>query len=114
MTDRTPSPALEKTYLALAVLGAVLPWFFFAQYLVVEGTWLSFVPDLFVNQATGGLTADLLVSSLVFWVFLFREARHTGVARPWVYVAVNLLIGLSCALPLFLWARQRALAPGHG
>jgi len=110
MNDRAPSRALEKTYLALAVLGAVLPWFFFVQFFVVEGTLGSFVPALFVNQAAGGITADLLVSCLVFWIFLFREARHAGVGRPWAYVAVNLLIGLSCALPLFLWARQRALA----
>lgn len=35
--------------------------------------------------------------------------RRVGVARPWFYVGVNLAVGLSCALPLYPWARERTL-----
>ena len=95
-------------FLTLAAIGAVLPWFFFLQFFEAEGLGGDFVGALFVNGAAGGFTTDLLISSLVFWIFLFAEARRSGVARPWLYVLVNLLIGLSCALPLFLWARERS------
>ncbi len=92
----------------LAVIGAVLPWIFFADFFRAEGLGGSFVGALFVNGAAGGFTVDLVVSSVVFWIYLFPEATRVGVPRPWLYVGVNLAIGLSCALPLFLWVRERA------
>lgn len=95
-------------YLLLAAVGAVVPWLFFAGFFASQGVAGDFVGALFVNGAAGGFSADLLISSLVFWIFLVPEARRAGVARPWLYVVVNLVIGLSCALPLFLWQRERA------
>ncbi len=95
-------------YLTLALVGAVAPYVFFARFFAVEGLGGDFLGAVFANGAAGGFATDLLVSSVVFWIFLFRECRRLGIARGWIYVLVNLLIGLSCALPLFLWARQRA------
>jgi hypothetical protein len=94
-------------YLALAVIGAVAPYVFFLQFFAAEGLAGDFIGALFVNGASGGFATDLLLTSLVFWIYLFHEARRVGVARPWIFVLINLLIGLSCALPLFLWARER-------
>ena len=100
----------SRLFLFLAVTGAVVPWLFFAGFLRAEGLAGDFVGALFANGAAGGFTADLLISSLTFWLFLFPEARRGGVRRPWIYVLLNLLIGLSCALPLFLWAREQGKA----
>lgn len=96
-------------YLLLAAFGTVLPYVFFFTFFQAEGPGGDFVGALFVNGAAGGFTVDLVVSSLAFWLFLFAEARRTGVRRPWIFLLLNLLIGLSCALPLFLWAREGAL-----
>lgn len=104
----------KSLYLVLAVAGAVAPYVFFARFFAAEGLTGDFVTACFANGAAGGITADLLVSSVVFWVFVFTEARRAGVGQPWVFVVVNLLIGLSCALPLFLWARERALGLAAG
>jgi hypothetical protein len=92
----------------MAVLGAVVPYWFLISFFRTEGIGPSFLGAIFANGAATGFTIDLILSSVVFWIFLFREAKRTGVRRPWIYVAVNLTIGLSCALPLFLWARERA------
>lgn len=108
MTTSTSSP--RALYLALAVLGALAPYAFFLRYFASHGLGTHFVAAPFVNGAAGGLTADVLVSSLVFWVWLFGEGRRAGVRRLWLYVVLNLAVGLSCALPLFLWARSRARA----
>lgn len=102
----------RSLYLVLAVAGAALPYAFFLQFFRTQGLGGNFVGALFVNGAAGGFAVDVLLSSLVFWVFLFADARRSGVARPWVYVIVNLLIGLSCALPLFLWAREGSRPQG--
>lgn len=60
-----------------------------------------FIAALFVNGAAGGFTADLLISSFAFWVFLFAQKAP----RIPIYIALNLTIGLSCALPLYFYFR---------
>ena len=107
----TSSHDLPRTILLwLAGVGAVAPLIFFARFVAIEG-YAGFVPALFVNGAAGGFTIDLLISSLVFWIFAFAETRRGALSRPWLYVAINLAIGLSCALPLALsqWRTNRAL-----
>jgi len=91
----------NKRYLLLAVIGAVLPMAFFVQHFSAAGLAPgSFLAAAFANPAAAGLSADLIVSSVVFWVWLF--ARRQG-PSPWPFVALNLLVGLSLALPLYLW-----------
>ena len=99
-------------YLILAAVGAVAPYVFFTQFIAAEGLTGNFIAALYANGAAGGFATDLFVSSFVFWIFLLAEARRCGVRRPWVFVLVNLLIGLSCAFPLFLWARERRKTAG--
>lgn len=96
---------MKSLYLFLAVVGAVVPYLFFVQHFAAAGLGLGdFLAALFVNGAAGGFAADLLIASLVFWIYLF--ARGEGV-RALVFVALNLLIGLSCALPAYLYVRAR-------
>jgi len=93
---------MQKTYLVLAIIGAIIPYIFFSQFLAYQSIG-DFVPALFANGAAGGFSADLLISSVVFWVFLWqREAP-----KAWVYVLINLTIGLSCALPAYLYMDSR-------
>jgi hypothetical protein len=99
---------LKTSYLLLAILGAAIPIAFFASFMFENGLDLmAFVEALFVNGAAGGFTADLLISSFVFWITMFSN-REDG-PKPWAFIALNLCIGLSCALPAYLWARARAI-----
>ena len=91
---------MKNTYLILAVLGAILPYAFFLSFFSEQGLMLTtFVSAIFVNGAAGGFTADLLISSFAFWLYLYAQA----VPRLWLYVVLNLTIGLSCALPLYFY-----------
>ncbi len=49
---------------------------------------------------------DILISSFVFWGFMVREARKHQISNLWVYVILNLFVGLCAALPAFLYVRQ--------
>jgi hypothetical protein len=91
----------------LAILGAVVPLAFFAQFFGAGQTAVpvDFISALFVNGAAGGFTADLLISSFVFWAFMWSK-RSVGPSM-WPFVAVNLLIGLSCAFPAYLYFSTR-------
>ena len=95
---------MKLIFLALAILGAVVPYAFFLQFFSAEGLALpTFVSALFVNGAAGGFTADLLISSLAFWLAMFVLRGRGEGPHPLPFVLVNLLIGLSCALPLYLY-----------
>ena len=92
--------AVKNFYLIAAIAGAVVPYIFFVDFFTSEGINLAgFVSALFVNGAAGGFAADLLITSAVFWAYLVA-AR---VPRVWLYVLANLTIGLSFALPLYLY-----------
>ena len=101
---------MRAVYLWLAILGAIVPYIFFVGHFRAEGFGLgTFVSALFVNGAAGGFSSDILISSVVFWIWLVRSEAK----RPWLYVLLNLSIGLSCAFPAYLYARERgASAPG--
>ncbi|MBD2775580.1 DUF2834 domain-containing protein [Iningainema sp. BLCCT55] len=51
----------------------------------------------------------LIVSSLVLWVFVFYEGSRLQMKNLWIYIASNLLGGVTLGLPLFLLMRQRKL-----
>jgi len=95
---------MKNLYLVLAVLGAVIPIVFFSQFFG-DPDQPGFVTAVFINGAAGGFTADLLISSFVFWVFMWQR-RQVG-PRPWAFIILNLLIGLSCALPAYLYFNSR-------
>jgi hypothetical protein len=97
---------MQIVYLILAIVGFVLPYSQFIPFLADHGLDLSlFWSQLFVNHASSADTVDLFTSSFVFWIFVFKEGTKLQMKFLWVYLVVNLIIGLSCALPLFLAIR---------
>lgn len=102
---------MKTLYLVLAVIGAVVPYVFFFQHFSSEGYALSgFVGALFANPAAGGFTSDLLLTSAVFWIAMFQQRKQGNGPNPALFIVLNLLIGLSCALPAYLYARQAQAA----
>ena len=103
---------LRSIWLLLVIAGAVVPWYYLTSYLAANPFDLvDFLTAGAVNDVGKGFVADLLISSLVFWVYIFSR-RHDG-PNPWPFVVINLFIGLSCALPAYLWAASRDSAPAN-
>jgi hypothetical protein len=99
---------MKKLYLFLAILGAVVPYIFFFQFIQAEGINIPlFISSLFVNGAASGFSADLLISSFIFWLFMFQQMKNTNGPKPYLFIVLNLSIGLSCALPAYLYAREK-------
>ena len=100
---------MKNLYLVLAILGAIIPYLFFFQFFQRMGISLpDFATSLFVNGAAGGFAADLLFTSFVFWAFMFHHQRKNGSPKPWVFIFLNLTIGLSCAFPAYLYVREKS------
>ena len=103
---------MKKIYLAAAILGAVIPFLFFFDFIQKNGVDLpAFISALFVNGASGGFSADLLISSFVFWAFMFQQQQRNGGPAPALFIVLNLCIGLSCALPAYLYTLESTPSP---
>ena len=98
---------MKKIYLLLSVVGAIVPYLFFFQFIQAEGLNIpAFISALFVNGAAGGFSADLLLSSFIFWLFMFQQVKESNDPKPYLFIFLNLTIGLSCALPAYLYAKE--------
>ena len=99
---------MQWLYLVTAILGAILPLSQLVPFVATHGLDLhSFFRQLFQNHVSAFFGLDVIVSSLVLWLFVFSEGRRRGMKRLWVYVVCNLAVGVSLALPLFLFFRER-------
>ncbi|MBE9006737.1 DUF2834 domain-containing protein [Fortiea sp. LEGE XX443] len=101
---------VKATYIALCVMGTILPYSQFISFLWEHGVDIKlFFEQLFVNKISGFFGMDVLVSSFVLWLFVYAEGTKLKMSNLWIYVACNLLVGVSLGLPLFLLMRQRQL-----
>jgi hypothetical protein len=97
-------------YLALCILGTLLPYSQFIPFLRQHGLDLHlFFSQLFANRISGFFGLDVMVSSLVLWVFVYVDGRRYGVRALWAPVLANLAVGVSLGLPLFLYLREARL-----
>jgi hypothetical protein len=103
---------MKNIYLALAVIGTVLPYSQFIPFLRENGLDARlFVEQLFATRIGGFFGMDVIVSSVVLWVFVRAEGRRLGMRHLWAPLVAILTVGVSLGLPLFLYLRQRRLQP---
>ena len=99
---------MQRRFLIAAILGALLPLSFFVPFVVSYGADPGlFIKSLFANNVSAFFAMDVLVSSVVLWLFVFSEGRRLKMKHLWLYIVCNLLVGVSLALPLFLFFRSR-------
>ena len=109
----TPNTASRHLLLVLAVAGLLLPWHFNSLYFAGGGSVLPgvFFGDAFANPLTAAITLDVYLAALAFSVGVARD-RIAGRMRWWA-IPITFLVGLSFALPGYLWWRSaRDTAPG--
>ena len=97
----------KNIFLALTIIGFIAPYYFFLQ--VHDFDLNALFQQFAASKILSGTAMDLLVSVIVFWFFMFTEARKLDMKNAWVYLLATFLVGLSFALPLFLYFRERKL-----
>jgi hypothetical protein len=103
---------MKKLHLLLAVIGFILPYYFFVSFLIENGLNLQlFFSQLFANNISSFFAVDLIITAIVFWVFLYQESQRWQISNWWVYIVTTLAIGPSFALPLFLYFRESRIEP---
>ena len=97
---------MKNVYLFWTILGTALPILFFLGVFHAEAVGVAgFFPALFANSVVGGFTVDIVIASLAFWTYMFAAQQGP---KPWLFIVLNLCVGLSCALPAYLY-RKAAL-----
>ena len=98
----------KTAYLVLCVIGTALPVSQLIPFLRDHGLDLPLmVAQLFANPISSFFGLDVIVTSVVLWVFVAIEGHRAGVRHLWASIAASLLVGVSLALPLFLYLRER-------
>jgi hypothetical protein len=88
------------------VAGIVIPYWFAIPFFMFHGPNLRLlVEELFANNISSFFAADLIVASVIFLVWSFRDAKVRKIGGWWVVLLSNLVVGLSLALPLYLLKR---------
>ena len=101
---------MKWIFLSGAIIGAILPLTFLGLFLAANGFDASaFLRQMFQNHISSMFAMDVLVSAVVFWTFIFAEGRKLRTRKLWAYVLCTLLVGVSLALPLCLFFRERKL-----
>ena len=100
----------KNLFLILAILGLLLPYYFFFRFFSENDFNIALLfEQVFANHVSSAFAMDLILSVIVFWVYVFVEASRRQMKYPGLYVLASLVIGLSFALPLFLYVRERRL-----
>ncbi len=97
---------MRTFYLIVTVVGTVVPVYFFIVFFGEQGgvDLGAFLGGVFANGAAAGIGVDVVVSSVAFWGVMYtRRRRDAEAPNPIPFIIVNLFIGLSCALPAYLY-----------
>ena len=98
---------MKNLYLALFVLGCVLPLSQLAPWVVAHGLDPGlFLADLFANRISGFFALDVIVSAVVVIAWTWDQSRRGRVRHPMLPVLATLLVGVSAGLPLVLYLRM--------
>jgi len=105
----------KNVYLFLCVLGLAVPYSQFVPWLHENGMNLGLlVRQLFANRISAFFGLDVLVSAAVLVCFVRYEGKRLGLHGLWMPIVGLFLVGVSYALPLFLYQRERALEAAGG
>lgn len=97
----------KTLYLLLCLLGLILPYSQFVPWVLQHGLNLSlFMRELFATRIGGFFGMDVIVSAVALIAFTRIESGRLGIRNRWLVVVAVLTVGVSLALPLFLYLRE--------
>jgi len=96
-------------YLALAIFGLILPWYYNFQYMTeTSGTFdiADFMAAAASTPAGQSLGWDLAIACIAGLIWMFFESRRLGMRFFWIYPILTFSVAYAFAFPLFLFFRQ--------
>ncbi|MGH9774154.1 MAG: DUF2834 domain-containing protein [Candidatus Acidiferrales bacterium] len=110
VSDRVGTMKAKTIYLILCFVGVALPYWQFVPWVAANGLNLhSFMQQLFANRVSGFFAMDVVVSAVALLVFVRHENSRLRVPGRWLPLIAVLSVGVSLALPLYLYLREGTL-----
>ncbi len=105
-----------RAFLIVSCLaGIVIPYWFALPFFLIHGANFSlFFEEVFGTRISSFFAADLIVASVIFLVWSWKDSRERGIAGWWVVLLSNLVVGLSLAVPLYLLKRLDGAVRANG
>jgi len=104
---------LPWIYLALALLGAVLPWRANLEFIAASGGQAFDLPRFIAHAsstaAARSLSSDLLIGASAVSLWICTEGPRLKIRAWWVAILVSFSVSFACGAPLFLFLRERHL-----
>jgi hypothetical protein len=103
--------SIKSLYLLLTIVGSIAPWYWLIQDPAALVSPMLFFGRAFANNIAITEATDLLISATAFLCFASIELKRLGSSQRSLFIYVGLIfgIGLSCALPFFLYRREQIL-----
>lgn len=99
---------MRHIFLILAIIGAILPMYYFVAWFETHGYDLGAMVEAWnVNDAATGLVWDLTVAAIALTVWVIWETAQRKAWLNLIAIPATYCIGVSCGLPLYLWLRLR-------
>jgi hypothetical protein len=108
-------PFLRPLLAGLAIIGLLVPWYFNVIYFLAGGSVMPdvFFRDAFANALTTAITLDVYLAAITFSLAVAADIHHPAGSRRWWAIAAAFGIGLSFALPAYLWWRLKQPSSTH-
>jgi len=96
-----------KAFLTICcIAGVAIPYWFALPFFLIHGANFGlFLEEIFATRISSFFAADLIIASVIFLVWSWRDAQERKIAGWWIVLLSNLVVGLSLALPLYLLKR---------
>lgn len=107
-----PGSRREWIFALLALAGLILPWTHNIAYMQAHpGAFspLAFAMEAASTPAGASISWDITAACIAFLVWMPIEARRLGMKGWGWYFPLTLLVAFGCAMPAFLWHRERHL-----
>jgi len=99
-------------YLALALAGLVMTWYYNLQFIAESGGSFdigAFMAAGATNAAAKSLSWDLAISCLAGLLWIYYESRRIGLRHFWIFIVLAFGIAFAFAFPLYLFIREGKL-----
>jgi len=99
---------MKNSYLILAMVGFVLPYYELIQFLLENGMDIPLlIQQLFANHISSFFGWDVIVSAIVLLAFIIYENKKLRIPFAWLAILGTFTVGVSFGLPLFLYLKER-------
>jgi Terpene cyclase DEP1 len=106
---------LKTIYLGLCLVGFALPYWQFIPWVAANGLNVTMlVQQLFANRISSFFALDVLISSVVVGVFVGADSARLKINTRGLPLIALLTVGVSLALPLYLYMRELKLEKEQG